>query len=73
MKCYVFHAGVGKQMAITDDETGAKLPKQAGAWAYDREMDIKATDAPRIGANSSEILSAIKRDGYFILPVDKTT
>jgi hypothetical protein len=44
MKCFVFSAGVGNQMAITDDETGAKLPKSAGAWVYNRAMEIKPTD-----------------------------
>jgi hypothetical protein len=68
MKCHLFRAGRGNQMAITDDETGAKLPKREGAWIYVRRMIIQPMDGPRIGASSSEILSAIERDGYFILP-----
>jgi hypothetical protein len=73
MQCYVFNARVGNQTAITDDETGAKLPKRTGAWIYDRKMEIKVTDEPRTGGNSSEILIAIERDGYFILPVADIT
>jgi hypothetical protein len=65
MGYHLFRAGVGNQMAITDDETGAKLPKKAGAWVYVRPMEIKATDG-------SEIVSAIERDGYFILPTGQT-
>jgi hypothetical protein len=68
MKYHVFRAGSGNQMAITDDETGAKLPRRKGAWVYDRPMEINVTDGPRTGANSSEIVSAVEQDGYFILP-----
>jgi putative ABC transport system substrate-binding protein len=71
----VINLGTAKanQTAITNDETGAKLPKRTGAWIYDRKMEIKATDEPSIAGNSSEILNAIERDGYFILPVADIT
>jgi len=68
MKYHIFRAGVGNQLAITDDETGAKLPKKTGAWVYDRPMEIERTDPPKVGSNSSEIVSAVERHGYFILP-----
>ena len=72
MKYHIFRAGVGNQMAITDDETGAKFPKRTGAWKYDRPMEINATDGPRIGADSSEIVASVERDGYFILPTSES-
>jgi hypothetical protein len=67
MTYYIFRARVGNEMAITDDHTGAKLPKRTGAWVYDRPIEISA-DRPRIGASSSEIIDAVERVGYFILP-----
>jgi hypothetical protein len=69
---YVFRAGVGNQMAITDDETGAKVPKKTGAWIYDRPMEIKTTDGPRVGTDPNDIVTSVERDGYFILPLGET-
>jgi hypothetical protein len=68
MTYYIFRARVGNEVAITDDHTGAKLPKRTGAWVYDRPIEINPTDPPRIGANSSEIIDAVDRAGYLILP-----
>jgi hypothetical protein len=52
-----------------DDETGSKLPIRQGAWAYLRPIEINSTDEPRIGASSQDIVSGVKQNGYFILPV----
>jgi hypothetical protein len=66
---HVFRARIGSEVAITDDETGIKLPTRQGAWAYLRPIEINSTDGSRIGANSHDIVSGVKQNGYFILPV----
>jgi hypothetical protein len=69
MKLYRFKATTGMGMALTDDKSGAKLPKRKfGAWAFDKEMNISAGDGPLIGADSDQIIKGIERDGYFLWP-----
>jgi len=68
MTYYIFRARVGNEMAITDDQTGGKLPRRTGAWICERPIELKLDDPPRIDATSSEIISAVERVGYFILP-----
>jgi hypothetical protein len=68
MTYYIFRAGVGTETAITDDQTGGKLPRRTGAWIYERLIELKQDDPPRIGSTSSEIISAVEQVGYFILP-----
>jgi len=69
MKLYRFKATTGMGMALTDDKTGAKLPKrQFGTWQFDKEMDINEQDGSRIGAGSDDIVQGVQRDGYFLWP-----
>jgi hypothetical protein len=69
VKCYVFRASRGTGQAVTDDKTGAKLPKRSvGTWVYDRDVDIEPSDEPRFGSNSQDIVNGIQQDGYFIWP-----
>jgi len=68
MQYYIFRARLGNEMAITDDHTGAKLPRTRAAWVYDRPIEVKRDDPPRLGAGPSEIIGAVERVGYLILP-----
>ena len=58
------------EVVITDDKTGAKLPP-GRKWKFMGETRMDAGDGPKIGANSSEIVDGVKRDGYFVWPVKK--
>jgi len=69
MRYHIFRVRIGNEVAITDDETGSKLPTRPVAWAYLRPIEINSTDGPAIGANSQDIVSGVKQNGYFILPV----
>jgi hypothetical protein len=69
VKYYVFKGSTGTARAVTDDKTGAKLPKRDfGSWVYERDIDIEPSDPPRIGADSREIVEGVKKDGYFLWP-----
>ena len=66
MKLYKFTANPGTRVALTKDESGSNLPK--GDWTPAGEMNIDASDPPRIGTTSTDILAAVDKDGYHILP-----
>jgi hypothetical protein len=69
MKCYVFQGSTGSGRAITDDRTGAKLPKRDfGKWVFEKEIE---TDHSLIGGSPQEIEDGIKRDGYLLWPQKK--
>lgn len=66
LKYYVFKArDKSGDVAITDDETAAKLPKRAWGWGLPiREMNIDASD-PKTG--ETEIVKAVQERGYHLL------
>ena len=67
MKLYKFQASTGMGTALSKDQTGANLPARTlGGWLPQGTLDIQATDGPRIGADSAEIIAAIERDGYYV-------
>jgi hypothetical protein len=68
-KYYVFHGTTGTAVMVTDDKTGAKLPKHpVGSWVYSREVELNRGEQGTIGASSDEVIDAISRDGYFRWP-----
>ena len=67
MKCHVFLGKSGK-VAVTDNQDGASLPPQFAPWTHEKSIEIDADDGPRIGADSSEIVEDIQRNGFHIWP-----
>ena len=65
---YIFEDTTGMGMAVTNDRTGAGLPKQSGGnWRLLGEIDIACWDRPRItGASSREIADGVAKDGYVV-------
>ena len=66
MKLYKFTASPGTRIALTKDESGSNLPE--GKWTPAGDMNVEATDPPRIGASSADILANIDKTGYHIWP-----
>jgi hypothetical protein len=56
----------GRRVAVASDP--GKLPKVGRGWKEFGPIEIEATDGPRIGADSAEIIAAVESDGYFMLP-----
>ena len=63
---YRFHELGGRAIAITDDITGAKLPKVPGAWKADGQTDVSEGGRMRLGHRPEEIIATIGRDGFFL-------
>jgi hypothetical protein len=73
MTTYYVFQGTDFAMIVTDDKTGAKLPKHpTGAWVYSREVNFNRGDKGTIGASADAIIAAIERDGYFQWPLVMT-
>ena len=69
---HVFKQSTGTARAVTDDRIGEKLPKlQFKAWVYEKEVTINHGGGLFIGADSDEVMEAIERDGYYLLPQSK--
>lgn len=69
MDLYKFGHDRGWQMALTPDKTGSNLPAQKQAWKPFGAVNVREDEPPgRIGASADQILKAIEKDGYFILP-----
>jgi hypothetical protein len=67
---YVFKASTGTARTVTDDRTGAKLPKRRiGSWVYEKDFDLNPGDKETAGVSSDEIIQATKRNGYFLWPL----
>jgi hypothetical protein len=66
MKYHIFRAGVGNQMAMTDDETGAKNLKGASKVTIGQVAhDALHIETPRIGtAEQRRIAAALERLGW---------
>jgi hypothetical protein len=63
---YRFHEAGGPAVVITNDITGANLPKIDNAWTADGQTEITERGGPRLGVDPREILDAIGRDGFFV-------
>jgi len=70
-KYYVFQGTTGSGRAITDDKSGAKLPKRKfGEWVFEKEIDLKPGEN-RIGFGADEIVAGVEKDGYVLWPQPK--
>jgi len=67
-KYYMFRGSTGTAQMVTDDRTGAKLPKHpVGAWIFSRELELKpGGHSP--GGSHDDIIAAIAKDGYYQWP-----
>jgi hypothetical protein len=63
---YRFHEAGGPTVVITNDITGANLPKMENVWTADGQTQINEGGGVRLGAHPKEIINAIEREGYFI-------
>jgi len=63
---YRFHQSSGALVAISNDITGANLPKAEGAWKADGLTKVEPGDRPRLGATAEAILAAIEKEGFFL-------
>ncbi|MBA2402591.1 MAG: hypothetical protein H0V72_28635 [Bradyrhizobium sp.] len=66
-KYYLFRTTTGTDIALTDDQTGAKLP-QHHSWLYFDEVDLSNDDTMTIVGKAAEIIACIERDGYYHWP-----
>jgi hypothetical protein len=65
---HVFKPSTGTARAVTDDKSGGKLPERPiGSWIYEKDVTINP-GWPLIGANSNEVIAAIRRDGFYLWP-----
>lgn len=63
---YRFHEADGSANAITDEITGARLPKCNSAWKADGLTEVVAGGRIRFGVDPAEIISSIERDGLYL-------
>ena len=63
---YRFHESAGRTVAITDDITGAKLPKAEGSWKADGQTEVSERGKLRFGVQPEEIIATIAREGFFL-------
>jgi hypothetical protein len=63
---YRFHEANGPAVVITDDITGANLPKSQSAWKADGQTQVAARGPRRFGVAPEEIIAAIARDGFYL-------
>jgi hypothetical protein len=67
-KYYVFRGMTGTAEMVTDDRTGAKLPKHpVGSWVFSKEIYLEPGEH-RIGASSDDIIAGVAKDGYYRWP-----
>jgi hypothetical protein len=71
---YIFQGTTGTAMMVTDDKTGAKLPKHpVGSWVFMKNIDLKPGSTGTIGSSHNEVIAAIKADGYYRWAPAKST
>ena len=70
MLLYKFGA-YGSRVALTQDRAGSNLPEDGRPWKPLGSTRVNASDAPRIGADSADIIAAIEKDGFFVFPTSK--
>ena len=69
---YIFHSTAETQVAITDDRTGARLPKpEFGYWEQMKSVSIKPGGGPLIRADSDDVIAGVSRNGYYLWPQPK--
>ena len=70
-KYYVFRGTTGSAQMVTDDKTGAKLPKHpSGSWVFSKVIDIEPGQH-LIGASADTIIANVGKDGYHRWPEPK--
>jgi hypothetical protein len=63
---YRFHEKEGPRVVITNDITGANLPKVGSGWKADGQTVVKEGGARRLGVDAGEIIETIDREGFFM-------
>lgn len=68
MNLHKFTSARGGKTAVTPDAKGVNLPVQFAPWTALGTVTVEASDGPRIGKDSAEIIKDVQRDGYSMLP-----
>jgi hypothetical protein len=68
MLLHKFTKPQGSGAVLTTDARGENLPNRI-PWQYEKPIEIKADDGPRVGASSAEIIAGVRAKGYFLWPV----
>lgn len=63
---YRFHQTSGPLIVITNDVSGANLPKADNPWRADGQTQIEPLGRPRFGIEPDEIIATIELDGLFV-------
>ena len=64
---YIFKPESGRARLLTDDKSGAKLPKRrTGEWVRDGQLEIRPDGNTSMGASSNDVIANVQRDGYFL-------
>ena len=63
---YRFHEVGGLSVVITNDITGANLPRIDNPWKAEGQTEVRQGSGQRFGVESGTIIEAIERDGYFV-------
>jgi hypothetical protein len=64
-KYYMFRGTTGTAMMVTDDKSGAKLPKHpVGKWVFMKEAKL-TLGTKKLGPPPEEVIAAIEKDGYY--------
>jgi hypothetical protein len=66
MLFYRFHDADGPTVVITNDITGANLPKGESAWIADGQTELSERGGPRLGVDPRQIIAAIEQAGIFV-------
>jgi hypothetical protein len=64
---YRFHEADGSAIAITDDVSGARLPKPTSGWIADGLTEVVAGGRMRFGVDPAEIIAVIEKDGFYLV------
>lgn len=64
MKLYRFICA--GHVAVSTNPTGALLPPSKKPWIPNGSINVKAHDRSRVGASPKEILTSIRKHGYFV-------
>lgn len=63
---YRFHQASGPLVVITNDPSGANLPKADSAWRADGQTQVDPRGRLRFGIDPRKIIATIERDGLFV-------
>lgn len=69
---YRFHEDNGPRVVITNDITGANLPRVGNGWKADGQThisDSRPGRGMRFGVEAKEIIETIEREGFFLSSV----